>query len=99
MEHFIDDWKREALKKDVELVECMNRSEGQAKYIAIRNIYERLETLLKHQDRQQTLLENFYKDSRIKEQNLQLANDKLKHAEIEILELRKKVESLERKSK
>lgn len=92
MEHFINDWKHEAESKQHELDRCMTRSKTEFKDAAIKMIFEKLAELSSQQKQQQLLLENFQKDVRSKEQNLQIAQEKLKVAEREISELRKKLD-------
>lgn len=86
MEHFISSWKNEASKNELELIACSSRSESELKDVMMKNINEKLEDLILQQ---KSLLENFYKE----DQAIKRANEKLNNAELEIVELRKRLEN------
>lgn len=98
MEQFITEWRNSALASQKGLSHCLTQTEIESKDTTIRRIHEKLESLMEYQSRQQTLLENFHKDERIKEQNLQETNEKLIKAEFEMENMRKQNESLRHKN-
>lgn len=85
MEHFISSWKSEASKNEQELIACSSRSESELKDVMMKTIKKKLEDLILQQ---KILLENFYKE----DQAIKRANEKLNTAELEIIELRKRLE-------